>query len=439
MICKISVWLIGMSMFCGALLADDWSQWRGEGRDGVWRETGIVEEFAESRLEPLWRVPVGSGYSGPTVAKGRVYLTDRATEPKQIERILCFDASTGESIWSHAYDCVYENVGYQAGPRAAVTVADGRAFALGSMGNLHCMDAENGEVQWHQDLNAEYGLQAIAGGKPRMPVWGIAGAPLLYRDLVIIHLGGRPGACVVAFDVRTGEERWRALDDRGQYSSPILIRQADHDVCVVWTGDNVVGLDPETGKLYWQVQMTPKNMPIGIATPIVQGDRLFVTSFYDGALMLQILPDELDVEEVWRIRGPSERQTEALHSIISTPIWLGDYIYGVDSYGELRCLRADNGDRVWEDLTATPKARWSNIHFVRNADRVWMFNERGQLIISRLSPQGFTEISRADLLDPTKDQLGRRGGVCWSHPAFADKKIFARNDKELVCASLAQP
>ena len=127
-----------------------------------------------------------------------------------------------------------------------------------------------------------------------------------------------------------------------------------------------------------------------------------------------------------------------MHSIISTPVWIGDHIYGVDSYGELRCLEAETGKRVWEDLTATPKSRWSTIHFVQNGDITWMFNERGQVIVSRLSPEGFDEISRADLLDPTIKQLKQRGGVCWSHPAFADKKIFARNDKELVCASLSK-
>ena len=140
---------------------------------------------------------------------------------------------------------------------------------------------------------------------------------------------------------------------------------------------------------------------------------------------------------LWQRRGASEQKTDALHCCISTPILQGDYVYGVDSYGELRCLDLKTGDRVWEDLTAVPKARWSNIHMVRNGDKVWMFNERGELIISRLSPDGFHEISRAKLIDPTEDQLGQRGGVCWSHPAFANQHIYARNDKELVCADLA--
>jgi hypothetical protein len=152
--------------------------------------------------------------------------------------------------------------------------------------------------------------------------------------------------------------------------------------------------------------------------------------------MLRLHQDALTVEPIWRRRGLSERETDALHCMINTPLFDGDYLYGVDSYGELRCLDARTGDRIWEDQTATPRARWSNIHMVRNGQRIWMFNERGELIIAQLSPQGFQEISRAWLIEPTTDQLRQRNGVCWSHPAFADRHIFARNDRELVCASL---
>ena len=145
----------------------------------------------------------------------------------------------------------------------------------------------------------------------------------------------------------------------------------------------------------------PKEMEITIATPVFDGQHLVATSFYDGTLLLNVHQDDLGVEQLWHRRGASEQKTDALHCCISTPIIQGDYIYGVDSYGELRCLDLRTGDRIWEDLTAVPKARWSNIHMVRNGDKVWMFNERGELIISQLSPDGFHEISRAKLIDPT--------------------------------------
>ena len=421
--------------FC-QVSADDWPQWRGPTRDGVWQETGVVEKFAAAQLPIQWRVKIGSGYSGPTVANGRVYVTDRLTDPEQLERVVCVDAETGEKVWTHEYKCPYLGIGYTAGPRAAVTIDDGLAYSLGAMGNLFCLDAEQGTVVWSIDLNTEYKIQVRDREANRMPIWGMACSPLIYQDLVIIQVGAKD-AGVIAFEKKTGKEVWRSLSDPGQYSSPVLTRQADKDVVVCWTGASVAGLAPQSGQVYWRHEFLPKNMPIGCASPVILKDRLFLTSFYDGSLMLRLLPEQTNVEQVWKQRGPSETETKALHSIISTPIMIDDHIYGVDSYGELRCLDSDTGERIWEDLTAVPKARWSTIHFVQNRDRVWMFNERGELIISKLTPDGFQEISRAKLIEPTMEQLRQRGGVCWSHPAFAMKSVFARNDNELVRADLS--
>ena len=297
------------------------------------------------------------------------------------------------------------------------------------MGHLFCFDAAEGKILWQKDLNKLYNID--------MPIWGIAASPLVEGDLLILQIGGRPNACLLALDRRTGEERWKALPDRASYAAPIMIEQAGKRVLACWTGDSIVGLNPQTGETYWQESFKPKNMVIAISTPVVHKNRLFVTSFYDGSAMLELSQEKTAVEGLWRRSGSSERKTDALHSIIATPYLEGDYIYGVDSYGELRCLDAKTGDRIWEDLTATPKNRWSNIHMVRNGDKMWMFNERGELIIAQLSPEKFTEISRTKLLEPTLPQLPQRGGVCWSHPAFANKCVFARNDNKLVCASLA--
>lgn len=416
-----------LTSFAVTLRAADWPQWRGPGRDGNWKETGVVERFNAERLKPVWTAEIGAGYSGPTVADERVFITDRLVEPKQVERVHCFDAKSGVKIWSHTYDCPYK-ISYQAGPRACVTIDDDSAFALGAMGHLHVYDAGTGAILWKKNLNEDYQI--------RMPIWGIAAAPLIYDDLVILHIGGSDGACVVALDKKSGDEKWRALRDRAQYSAPVVVQQAGVDVVVVWTGDSIAGLDPESGDVYWRVPMTPKNMPIGISTPVVHDGHLFVTSFYDGSMMLKLNQDRPRVEKLWHRVGPSEKKTDALQSIIATPIMRDGHIYGVDSYGELRCLKMASGNRVWEDQTATPRARWSNIHMVEGRDRTWMFNERGELIIGRLSPQGFEEIDRTKLIEPTTVQLRQRGGVCWAHPAFADGHIFVRNDEQLACFSL---
>lgn len=421
-------WLLLLTMLPLATRGEDWPQWRGAQRDGVWRETGIVQKFAAAQLTPKWTVPIEAGYCGPTVAKGRVYVMDRITRPVESERVHCFDEQTGQKIWSYEYDCAYGKVQYPAGPRACVTIDGGRAYALGSTGRLHVFDAEKGAIIWQKDLDAEYTID--------LPIWGITAAPLIVGDLVILHIGGQ-GACVVALNKNSGQERWKALTDRAQYSAPVLVQQGGQAIVICWTGDSVAGIAAASGKVMWRYEWKPVKMPIGVATPVIENDRVFFTSFYDGSLMLRLSNDKPDFEKLWQIMGRDEKNTDALHSIISTPVFDNGYIYGVDSYGELRCLDAKDGHRVWEDKTAVPTARWSTIHFVKNGDRYFLFNERGDVIIAKLSPKGYEEISRAHLLEPTLDQLRQRGGVCWSHPAYANKCIFARNDKELVCASLA--
>jgi len=407
----------------------DWPQWRGPDRNGIWREQGIVEKFETSQFETRWQAKIANGYSGPTVANGRVYVTDRLASSTQVERVHCFDAMTGNKIWSYDYECKYERVEHRDGPRASVTIDENRAYSLGTMGHFFCFDAANGEVLWSKELNAEYNI--------RMPLWGIAASPLVENNLVVVQIGGKDNACIVAFDKVTGKERWRALNDSASYSAPIVIEQAGKRVLVCWTGERVVGLEPLTGKLYWQYSFPPARIGQNIATPVFKNNYLFVSSFFDGSLLLKVNPDKLSVEKVWQRRGPNERNTDSLHCCISTPVLQADYIYGVDSYGELRCLDLHTGDRIWESLDAVPKARWANIHMVRHEDKIWMFNERGELIISKLSPNGFHEISRTKLINPTQGQLSQRGGVCWSHPAFAYKHIFVRNDEKLLCVDLS--
>ena len=422
-------------IFIGQLSqAEDYPQWRGKNRDGVLDEKGLLQTLPNGPLPRLWSVEVGPGYSGPTVSEGRVYMTDRGLgeEERDVERVLCFDSQNGELIWSHEYEARYNdsrfNIGYKAGPRAAVTVHDNKAYAVGAMGHLKCFVASSGDLVWERNLADEYSV--------KMPIWGITAAPLIYDDLLIQIAGGTNGACVVAFDLQTGKERWRAIDELAGYSAPILIQQGDQAVAICWTGQSLTGLNPENGKTLWRFPMEPRNMPIGVATPVVSGEHLFVSSFYDGSMLVKISRDSPSAELVWRRIGQSERNTDALHCMISTPLIKGEYIYGVDSYGELRCLDLKTGDRVWESTDAVPRARWATIHTFQDGDREIMLNDQGELIFTTLTPQGYQENSRAKLLAPTLRQLPRRNGVTWAHPAIADGIVYARSDKELVAVSI---
>jgi outer membrane protein assembly factor BamB len=413
------------------LQADDWPQWRGPSRDGNWRETGILESFPSRELKPLWTAAIGPGYSGPTVAGDRVFVMDRVKTPAEQERVLCFDRTTGKPLWTFAYPCVYRDLDYALGPRAAVTIAHGRAFAFGAMGHAHALEAATGKVLWSRDLSTEYNASNN--------VWGVTSAPLVADNLVIFQVGGQPDACLVGLDVATGVERWRALDGRASYSPPRLIRRNGRDLVLTWTAAWLALLEPATGAVVWKHPHKPKNMILNVADPVLDeaGRHVFLTAFYDGSFVFELKPGAAAPELLWQRTGHSEVRTDALQSIMMTPVVRGGHVYGIDSHGEVRCLDLATGDRVWEDTSLLPKGRWATAHFVQNGDRTWITTEKGEIVIAKLTPQGFQRLSSAQFITPETHLRQRSHPIAWSHPAYAHRSLFARNDSQLVCISLA--
>ncbi len=426
---KMRMMFLLLLLLSYSLMAEDWPDWRGENRTGRWSEKEIIEAFEDSVIPLQWKAKIGSGYSGPTVAKGKVYLMDYLKDHKT-ERVLCFDAYTGINIWTLKYACTYERIGYPAGPRASVVIENNRAYALGAKGHLHCLDANTGTVLWKSDLNSSLLID--------MPIWGIAASPLLWNDLLILQIGGEGNASVIALDKNTGHEVWRNLSDPISYASPVITKQQDKEILIVWTGEHVNGLNPGNGELYWKIPFKQRSQ-MAISTPVIYGSKVFVSSFFNGSLLIEMSKSGTAATTLWQRSGKNERNTDALHCCMNTPIIMDECIFGVDSYGELRCLDLANGNRIWEDQTAVLRNRWANIHFVQNGLNTWMFNEQGEVLITQLSKQGFKEISRSKLIEPTTEQLNRSGtGVTWSHPAFANKHVYARNDSILVCADLSR-
>jgi len=428
---------------------DDWPQWLGPKRDGVWRETSIVEKFGPKGPRVVWEAPVGEGYSGPAVADGRVFLTDRVVEktggqPKSgfprskadsTERVLCFDEKTGKPLWKHEYQRRY-NVAYAAGPRTTPVVEGDRVYALGAMGDLVCLNVKNGDLIWHKKLLEDYKITPTQ--------WGFAGHPLIDGDRLICLAGG-VGSVVVALDKNTGKEIWKQLSaSEAGYCPPMIYEVDGVRQLIVWHPDSVNSLNPVTGDVYWThpyYKSGGKSLKAGLSipTPRLDGHNLFLTAFYDGPLMLTLKGTETP-KVLWKGKQFGERpeNTDGLHSIMSTPVIKDGHIYGIDSYGELRCLDANTGERKWMTLKATTgeSTRWGNAFLVEQGDRFILFNEQGDLIIAKLTPKGYDEISRANILTPTNKLAGRL--VIWSHPAFANRCVFARNDRKLVCVSMAQ-
>ena len=408
----------------------DWPQWRGVRRDGIWRETGILDKFAGETIPLRWKVSIGAGYSGPTVAAGRVYVMDYLKD-KAHERVLCLDAKAGAIVWEVPYVCSYEDFTYEAGPRASVTVHDGKAYALGAAGHLHCLDAVSGQTIWRRDLRREYAI--------RMPKWGIAAHPIIEGDLLITQISGAGEACVVALAHTTGKERWKAFPDEASYAPPIAIEQAGRRLIVMALGFRLVAFDPANGNLQWSHDQPKSSWPISIPAPVVQGDLMFFSTAHAGSALFRLAPDRLAIEVIWE-RGRRPKTDDTLTPVIPDPLVINGLVIGVQTDGELRCLDLMTGKRQWETIEPMPKAWHASMHLVRageTGDRAWIFTEQGNLILARLNAEGYHELTRARLLEPTPEQGPRGRMVTWSHPAFAYRHIFARSDRELVCADLS--
>ncbi len=425
--------------------AQDWPEWRGKGRLGIWEETDALERFPEDGLKIRWRVPTHGGYAGPAVAGGRVYVADfEEAQPLQgTERLLCLDEETGKVLWSHSWEVSYARLmrSYAIGPRATPTVDGDLVYAVGATGVLKALKTETGAVAWEKNFEEDYAT--------KVATWGVAGAPLVEGDLLIAIVGGVPDAEVVAFDKRTGKEVWRALAPEPEmgYAQLIIFDAGGVRQLIVWHPRAVISLNPENGKVYWEEPWEVRS-GLTLATPVRSGNQLFLSQFYGGSMMLKLDPYRPSASLVWKRTGTSEmaKETDSLHALMTTPVLQDGLIFGVCTYGQFRCLDASNGDRIWESLELIELGRWATAFLVRNGDRYFANNDLGDLIIARFDEKGYHEIDRTHLIEPTASSSwrGRPGArrrpsdriVNWSHPAYANGHIVARNDKEILSASL---
>lgn len=437
------LWILWALMIVGSgdvspTQADDWPQWLGPQRDGVWHETKIVDRLpAEPHV--LWRKQVHGGYSGPAVAQGRVVLTDykrragtltndpgKRTELQGDERVLCFDAVTGEELWSYSYDCPY-SISYPCGPRCTPTIAGDRVYTLGAQGHLICLELKTGTVVWKKHLPTEY--------RGNVPLWGYSGHPLVDGDRLYTLAGG-PGSLLVALHKETGKEIWRALDgEEIGYCPPSIIEAGGVRQLLMWTPATLNSLHPETGAVYWSQPLVP-NYQMSIMAPRKAGDWLFASAIGSVGAAYKLDPSKPAATVAW-----TGTPKTAIYCANSTPIIDQGIIYGSDCQtGQFRAVKLETGDRLWETFQPTTggdrRASHGTAFLVKHEDRYFLMSETGDLIIAHLSAEKYEEQSRVKLLKPTGECFGR--DVVWSHPAFALRCVFARNDEEIVCVSLAK-
>lgn len=427
--------LLATFALCVAVQADEWPQWMGPKRDNVWRETGILEKFPQSGLPVVWRAPVAGGYAGPAVAGGKVFVTDYVTKDNVkvdnfdrnsftgTERVLCLNEADGQLLWKHEYPVKY-TVSYPAGPRCTPCVDGDRVYTLGTEGHLFCFDVKTGTILWAKDFVKEYGATTA--------LWGYASHPLIDGNKLICIVGGK-GSHAVAFDKLTGEELWKTLTAKEQgYSPPTIIEYAGLRQLILFRPDGVAAVNPETGAVYWNVDYEATNGS-AIMSPIVLGNLLYVGGFNNKNLLLEMAADGKSAKPLWQ-----DEAKMGLSPVNVQPFRVGEIMYGFDQSGLLHAVDIRSGNRLWgtaAPLNSTRPVGSGTAFIVQHGDRFWMFNELGELMITKLTPEGYEEIDRTKVIKQTNNAFGRE--VVWCMPAFANKRVYVRNDEEIICIDVA--
>jgi len=390
--------------------AQDWPRWRGPTADGRWNPKGLPADFAKKEPQRRWKAEIGAGFGGVTVSEGRVYVMDRQKSPKEVERVLCFDAASGKPLWQHEWEVSYGGMDYGTGPRASVNVSEGRAYALGATGMALCLDAVSGKVVW------EVNTVETCGAK--VPTWGLAASPVLDGGRVLLHVGAKNGS-VIALDAKTGAEVWRGGPDPAGYCTPEIITHEGQRQLIAWGPENIQSLNPDSGAVLWTY---PYKITYGvsIAQPLYRDGVLLVSGYWHGTKALR--PDADGAKLLW------ENETE-ICGLMSAPFFKDGVVYLLDKNHGLQAFELKTGKILWsDDNTLTPKDRNPQMSLVwmdEPQNLAALLNASGELVYVKLMPEKREELARWQII-----------GKTWAHPAFAGSMLFARDDKVLVALRL---
>ena len=388
--------------------AADWPQFLGPQRNGSY--TGPLARVWPKEGPPiLWKRDVGQGFAGPSVSAGRLILFHRLGDRAVVE---CLDAKTGKPIWKARHPTNYrDDFGFDEGPRATPAIASGRVFTFGAEGQLSCWKLETGESAWSLDTVKEFGA-----GKG---FFGRVCSPLVEDDLVVLTLGGRDGAGVVAFDTSTGKMRWKATTDEASYASPIATSIRGHRFVLALTREALVALQPTDGRLVFRYPWRPAmNASVSAATPLIIDDQIFISASY-GADARLLRFKETGPEVIWSA-------DVALSNHYATSVYHDGFLYGwhgrQEQGCELRCVDFKTGKVRWKESGL--KAGTVTLA----GDELLVLTERGELIRAPASPSGFKPTARLQAL-PSEVRAS---------PALANGLMFARSKNSLACLDLAQ-
>jgi outer membrane protein assembly factor BamB len=373
---------------------DDWPQWRVRNRDGISTEKGLLKTWPQGGPPKAWQVQgAGEGYSSFAVAQGKLYTLGARQDT---EYVMAFDAASGKKLWETPHGSRFSN-DQGDGSRGTPVVDGDRIISLGASGDLSSLDAATGKVAWRKNVLQQFGGSNIQ--------WGLSESPLVLEDRILVNAGAR-GASIVALRKTDGSVLWQSGNDEAGYSSAVLHTVGGVPQAIYFTGERAVGIDTRDGRQLWSYNRVA-NRTANIATPIVRGNHVFLSSDYGtGAALLELTAagGGVTAREVYF--------TNEMRNHHASSVLIGDHLYGFSS-AILTAMRFDSGEVSWRDRSVGKGA------VVFADDRLYLFSERGVMGLAEANPQGYREHGRFTL------QTGAR--PTWSHPVVADGRLYLRD------------
>jgi outer membrane protein assembly factor BamB len=390
--------------------ADDWPQWRGSNRDGVSKETGLLKEWPAEGPKLLWQAKeMGGGYSTLSVVGEWIYVM--GNEGMENEFVQALAVKDGKRAWSTRVGKVGKNEGPQyPGSRSTPTVDGDLLYALGSDGDLACVEKANGKVRWSKNLRSDF------GGKPGN--WVYAESPLVDGDLLVCTPGGSD-ATIVALNKKSGETIWKSAVPGGEqaaYASAIVVDFGGVKQYVQFLQKGVVGVDAKTGKLLWRYDQTAKGSPANIPTPVAADGLIYSGTGRGGGGLIKLKKtgDTFEVEQI--------AFTPKLPTAIGGAVKAGNHLYGTTSRA-LVCAEFTTGTLKWEESAIGAASLCA-------ADgRLYLHGENGQVALVEATPDSYREKGRFT----PPDQPNRGNAKAWAYPVVANGRLYIRDLNSLWC------
>ena len=387
---------------------EDWPSFLGPRHNSISSEKGLTQSWPPEGPPVVWSRKLGPSYSGPVTSQGRLILFHRVGMEEVVQ---CVDAGTGDEIWKRSYPTRYvDQYGYNNGPRSSPTIHLNRVYTYGAEGKLTCLDFRTGELLWQRSINQDYQVP--------QSFFGVAGAPVIDGELVLLNAGGPSGAGVTAVSRNTGKTVWKTSNDGASYSTPVVRTINGERLAIFFTREGLLAVETRSGQERYRYPFRSRNhYSVNVASPVAVDDYVFLSATYNtGAVLLKL--ELAGLKEIWRDRL-------AMQNHWATSIYYEGYLYGMDGRHEtgsnFRCIEFMTGKVRW-----TADKGLGRSAFIMAEGHLITLGERGYLALIEVNPDRYIEKSRVRVLDYP----------CWTPPVLSHGLLYVRNETRLVCLNL---